>query len=324
MLFVSIFLDTNLYGDWFAGYHQVNVLLHVVLTLLVYAFVARLLEMDDKTAGSSAYVAFLAALVFGVHPVHTEVVNSIFNRSILLASLASLTGLWWLLHYLESRPGLAWSGLFLAYLFALFCRETAIVLPGLAAVLVLVYSYGNAPQRVRKCLPVFLLLIPMVFYLVMRDKALSSNELGPKQIETGFSSVAAQVDPSRLFEGEMILDVAGTWMDAYGAMLWPFKPKIPYNNPPRYLQLLGIFIHLGLIAFALFRFRQGHSGLLTGLADHKRVIVRASRHPRAPSRPIAGLTLFTPASQPRHLNVTNWNGCAATSQDQRYPTSVCH
>ena len=265
LLFVSITLDANLFRDWAAGYHLVNVLLHVVLTLLVYALLARLLEMDGKTSASSAYIAFLAALVFGVHPMHTEVVNSVFNRSILLDALASLTGLWWLLRYLESKPRLAWAGLFLAYLCALFCRETAIVLPGLAALLVLVYSVGSYPERVRKCFPVLLLMIPMIFYLVIRDRALSSSELGPTQLETSFSTVAAQVDPSRLFEGKMILNMAGTWVETLGVMLWPVEPKISYSGSPRYLQLIGIFIHLGLLALALFQFRRGRNGLLAGL-----------------------------------------------------------
>jgi len=277
MLFVSITLDANLFGDWAAGYHLVNVLLHVVLTLLVYTFIARLLEMDDKTASSSAYIAFLAALVFAIHPMHTEVVNSIFNRSILLAALGSMTGLWWLLHYLESKPLLAWAGLFLAYLFALFCRETAIVLPGIAAALVLIYSGGNFSRRVRKCLPVLILLIPMVFYLVMRDSALTTSEMGPKQNESGFSSVVAQVDSSRLLEGETVLGVAGIWVEAFAVMLWPFEPKLSYPDSPRYLQLTGIFIHLGLLALALFQFRRGHKGLLTGLTIFYIAMLPSSR-----------------------------------------------
>ena len=293
LLFVSTTLDANLFRDWAAGYHLVNVLLHVVLTLLVYALLARLLEMDDKTAASSAYIAFLAALVFGVHPMHTEVVDSIFNRSILLEALASLTGLWWLLHYLESRPRLAWAGLFLAYLCALFCRETAIVLPGMAAVLVLVYSVGNYPERVRKCLPVLLLVIPMVFYLVMRDRALSSSELGPTQNEVSFSTVAAQVDPSRLIEGEMILNVAGTWVQALGVMLWPFEPKISYSKSPRYLQLIGIFIHLGLLALALFQFKRGHNGLLAGLMLFYIAMLPSSR--------LFGAGSYAPHLQERYL-----------------------
>jgi len=51
LLFVSTTLDANLFRDWAAGYHLVNVLLHVVVTLLVYALLARLLEMDDRTTG---------------------------------------------------------------------------------------------------------------------------------------------------------------------------------------------------------------------------------------------------------------------------------
>ena len=293
LLFVSITLDANLFRDWVAGYHLVNVLLHVVLTLLVYAFVARLLEMDDRTAISNAYIAFLAALVFAIHPMHTEVVNSIFNRSILLAALGSMTGLWWLLRYLESKPLLAWTGLFLAYLFALFCRETAIVLPGIAAALVLIYSGGNFPKRVRKCLPVLILLIPMVFYLVMRDMALSFSEIGPTQSETSFSSVVAQIDSSRLLEGEMILDAAGTWVEAFGVMLWPFEPKLSYPDPPRYLQIAGIFIHLGLFALALFQFRRGHKGLLTGLTIFYIAILPSSR--------LFGAGSFAPHLQERYL-----------------------
>jgi tetratricopeptide (TPR) repeat protein len=266
MLFVSITMDANLFRDWVAGYHLINVLLHVLLSLLVCAFVARLLEMDDKTRAASAYIAVLAALVFGIHPMHTEVVNSIFNRSVMLDALASMTGLWWLLRYLETKPALAWSGLFLAYLCALFCRETAIVLPGLAAVLVLVYSGGNFPTRVRKCLPVLFLLIPMVFYLVMRDKALSVSETGPTRPQTSFSSVVAQVDSSRLLEKEMLLSVAGTWAQAFAVLLWPFEPKISYSEPPLLLKLVGVFVHLGLLTLAMFQFRHGNRGLLAGLA----------------------------------------------------------
>ena len=293
MLFVSITLDVNLFRDWVAGYHLVNVLLHVVLTLLVYAFVARLLELDEKTAASSAYIAFLAAVVFGVHPMHTEVVNSIFNRSILLAALGSMTGLWWLLRYLESKPLLAWAGIFLAYLFALFCRETAIVLPGIAAALVLIYSGGNFPKRVRKCLPVFVLLIPMVFYLVMRDSALTTSEMGPKQNKSSFSSVVAQVDSSRLLEGETILGVAGIWVEAFAVMLWPFELKLSYPDSPRYLKLTGIFIHLGLFALALFQLRRGHKGLLTGLTIFYIAMLPSSR--------LFGAGSFAPYLQERYL-----------------------
>jgi hypothetical protein len=266
MLLVSIALDANLFGDWYAGYHLVNILLHAVVAVLLYAFLARLLALDEKSTGSSAYIALLAALVFAVHPVHTEVVNSVFNRSILLAALGMLGGLWWLLRYLDSHPVLAWAGLFLAYSYALFCRETAIVLPGMAAILILVYTDGNLLTRIRKALPVFALLIPMIFYLHMRSVALAVAPPEPDAIETALSAFAGQLDASRLLQGEMFLRTAGVWVQAFGAMLWPFEPTLHYSSVPKTAQWAGIFLHLGLLGLAVFQFNRGHKGLLAGLA----------------------------------------------------------
>lgn len=266
LLLVSVTLDANLFGDWYAGYHLVNILLHAVVTVLLYAFLVRLLALDEKTTGSSAYVALLAALVFAVHPVHTEVVNSVFNRSILLAALGMLGGLWWLLRYLDSRPVLAWAGLFLAYSYALFCRETAIVLPGMAAMLVLVYADGNLSTRIRKALPVFALLVPMVFYLYMRSVALAVATAESDGIETAISAFARLFDAGRLLQGEMIVRTAGVWAQAFSVMLWPFNPTLHYASAPTHVQWAGIILHLGLFGLAIFQFNRGHKGLLAGLA----------------------------------------------------------
>jgi tetratricopeptide (TPR) repeat protein len=265
LLSVSVTLDARLFGDWFAGWHLVNILLHAAVTVLLYAFLARLLAMDERTRASSAFAALLAALVFAVHPMNTEVVNSVFNRSNTLAALGMLGGLWWLLRYLESRPLLAWTGLFLAYLYALFCREIAIVLPGMAAILVLVYADGGLSIRIRKTLPVFTLLIPMAFYLHMRDSALVGATPDPDSIETAISAVAGQLDARRLLQGEMILKVAGMWAQAFGVILWPFEPMVHYSSAPRVLRWAAIFIHLGLLGLAVFQFTRGRKGLLAGL-----------------------------------------------------------
>jgi len=265
LLLVSITFDANLFGDWYAGYHLVNILLHALATVLVYAFLARLLALDERTVVSRTYVALLAASIFAVHPVHAEVVNSVFNRSILLAALGVLGGLWWLLRYLNSRPVFAWAGLFIAYTYALFCRETAIVLPGMAAVLVWIYADGNPVARLRKTLPVFTLLIPMMVYLHMRSSALALGASDPDLVETSISAVAGRLDAGRLMQGEMILRTAGVWVQAYGVLLWPFNPKSHYSAPPILVQWAGLFLHLGLVGLAVFLLSRGRKGLLVGL-----------------------------------------------------------
>jgi Flp pilus assembly protein TadD len=72
-------------GDDAAGFHAVNLLLHAAVCLLIYALLCRLLE---KRRG----VALAIAVVFAVHPIHTEAVTYIQGRAELLAALAGLGG----------------------------------------------------------------------------------------------------------------------------------------------------------------------------------------------------------------------------------------
>jgi protein O-mannosyl-transferase len=125
-------------GEQPAGYHAVNLLLHLANVLIVYALVWRLpgpaeaghdrhimspgrarrsgrasgrpegrplhvfLENRTSVAGFSRtqWVAFAIALLWAVHPLTTEAVTNIVGRADLLAAFAVLSGLW---IYLEIR-----------------------------------------------------------------------------------------------------------------------------------------------------------------------------------------------------------------------------
>lgn len=64
------------------GYHLVNVLLHAAVTVLYYNVCRQLV---------SALVAFIAATLFALHPIHTEAVTGVVGRAELLASLFYLS-----------------------------------------------------------------------------------------------------------------------------------------------------------------------------------------------------------------------------------------
>lgn len=121
--FATFALDWRLNGPHPFGYHVVNLLLHAAVTILLYLLVRRLLE----SASYASTVAFVTALLFAVHPIHTEVVASITGRSELLA--AGFLLLAWLLH-LEDRliPAI------LCLLLAMMSKESAVVFPALAVV----------------------------------------------------------------------------------------------------------------------------------------------------------------------------------------------
>ena len=92
VLFATFALNWAIGGDHPFGYHLVNVLLHVAVTLLLYLVLRKLLE---RFTGAEV-VAWLAALLFAVHPIHTEAVASVTGRSELLAAGFLLAA--WLLH----------------------------------------------------------------------------------------------------------------------------------------------------------------------------------------------------------------------------------
>ncbi len=98
------------------GYHAVNLLLHAAVAVLLYFVLRKLLEAEKE----AVLVAWVAAMLFAVHPVHTDAVASIIGRSELLAAGFVLAA--WLSH-LNDRPILSLA-LFIA---AVLSKESALV-----------------------------------------------------------------------------------------------------------------------------------------------------------------------------------------------------
>lgn len=111
-------------ADSAAGYHVVNVLLHLANVLLVFQLALRVLR--------ERMTAFFAAALWAVHPVLTESVANVAGRADLLATMAVLGGL---LLYHRALTGVRWrwavAGLFAAAVFGMFSKESAAVLLGL-------------------------------------------------------------------------------------------------------------------------------------------------------------------------------------------------
>lgn len=105
-------------------FHAVNLVLHVGVTLLVFQLGLQLCRARS--------VALIAAVLFGVHPIHTEAVTGIVGRAELLAAFFGLLTLVWTISAADDnnrksgRDALA----LLAFTAAVFCKESALtVLP---------------------------------------------------------------------------------------------------------------------------------------------------------------------------------------------------
>ncbi len=137
--FATLALNWALSGDAPFAYHLLNLLLHPGATWLLFLLLQELLGSvpEGKT------VAFVAALLYAVHPIHTEAVAWTAGRAELLAAGFLFAG--WILH-LRDRP----AGSLICFALALLSKESAIAF--LPLVPLGDYAIGKWKPRLRYAL----------------------------------------------------------------------------------------------------------------------------------------------------------------------------
>ena len=132
-------------GPHAAGYHGVNLLLHAVNALLVFALV--------RGVSGRPWAALISAAVFASHPLTVESVTNVVGRADLLAATSVVGGLLLYRRFLASggwrrAPWLA--GLGMAYVAGVFCKESAVVLPAMMLLHDLAFPVVSAPRERRQ------------------------------------------------------------------------------------------------------------------------------------------------------------------------------
>ncbi len=114
--FATFALNWKLGGPNPVGYHLLNLLLHAGATWLLYIL---LLELIGSTPEGKT-IAMVAALLYAVHPIHTEAVAWAVGRAELLAAGFLFAG--WILH-LRDRPYASLA----CFALAMLSKESAVV-----------------------------------------------------------------------------------------------------------------------------------------------------------------------------------------------------
>lgn len=280
LLQLSVSLDIVFFGKWKAGLHLVNILLHALTTIAVFGLIRQVLIKTAVPMAISTQVALLAAMVFAVHPVHTEVVNSVFNRSEILVTLFVAGGLWWFLSVVEQKPWMGWSVLSVIYLLAMLSRETGIVLPGLTVLVLWLTTPGDWRLRLHRCLPVFSLLIPLAIYIGMRAHALDSPmTLDEMEVQMSCAEQQKQSIPvlGMCADFGKILPASAVWFDGLKLMIWP-DPLMTFHNKPDINEWFALAVQVALLVIAaVLALRKKSPGLLLGLMFFYLAILPASR-----------------------------------------------
>ena len=209
------------------GFHFVGVFFHAANSVLVFLITARLVGTEGGdtpplrgsrfTLHDSRFVAFMAALLFAAHPIHTEAVAWAAALSEISFSFFYLLSLYF---YMRFRDGLkpAYFLSVLSFFLAALCKETSITLP----LLLLSYDYFFRKDKffftevIKRYLPFSL---AGGIYLLMRFKAFGSL-------------VMSQQQPLDLNTYQYLLNVLPLFMDYLKKLLFPLDLNAYHSFHP--------------------------------------------------------------------------------------------
>ncbi len=240
---LSYALDASVGGLEPKTFHRTNVLLHAGTCVLVLLLLLRL--------HASLPVAVCGAMLFALHPVHTEAVAWVVGRAEVLAAFFSLASLLLYLRY-RNTGGLSALGLSVGcYFLALGSKEIAAPVPAilLSGEILRVFGHHDGLRKPRLLLPLGAFGIVLSIYVGLRLTAIGAFGM---------------VDESTVFTTQpvstrLLTAVAGLF-EYLRLSLIPFDLRIDYSEfaysnffAPKVLAGLGVPILLALAAWRVRR-----------------------------------------------------------------------
>ena len=153
------------------GYHIVNILLHILTGYLLYCTILTLFQtpkLKQQKRTDVYLIAFLATLLWLVHPLQTQAVTYIVQRMTVLGAFFYILAMYFFLKarlVSANRPKIFYiSGCFLAYIAALASKENTVTLP-LALLLIEIIFFQKKIKPLSGKTTFFILLFAIIILL---------------------------------------------------------------------------------------------------------------------------------------------------------------
>jgi tetratricopeptide (TPR) repeat protein len=263
--YLSFALNYRVHGFGVGGYHAVNVTVHLLGAMLVYALA--LVTLRSPFLKRSALrrqeggIALLASLMFALHPVQTEAVTYIFQRFVLLGAFLSLLCLvCYALFRLSVRRGwkVVWYGVSLVSApAAMLMKESAFILPFLLILFEVSFLSGHRRGRILAMLPFLatLAVIPAIYA--------GGQAVDERLVRDGSRGFLGYSRPDYLLTQSQVV------MTYVRLLFLPVNQNLAYDqraltsvfDAAFLLPLLGHLVLLGCAVFLFIRSRRGEGGL---------------------------------------------------------------
>lgn len=207
------------------GYHLVNIAIHVLACLTLFAVVRRTFagpRIPARLAARAPQLAFAIALVWSLHPLQTQAVTYIVQRGESLASLFYLLTLYAVIRSAESRHSWPWNAAaIVACALGMGTKEIAATAPIVVALYDRIFLAGSVREMLRKRGLLYAALaatMVLPFLLVARV---------PGGESTGFIEGVARITP-----GSYALTQCAVLVHYLRLVLWPAPLVLDYGWRP--------------------------------------------------------------------------------------------
>jgi len=151
---ISFAINYAIGGLDVASYHIVNIAVHLLCALLLFGLVRRALELPDRRATPgerSTNLAFAAALLWVVHPLGSEPVDYLTQRTESLMALFYLLTLYASVRALTSRRETGWEiAAVVSCALGMGCKESMVTVPVVILLFDRIFVFSSFGEALRK------------------------------------------------------------------------------------------------------------------------------------------------------------------------------
>jgi protein O-mannosyl-transferase len=178
-------LEYQIFGkNAFVG-HLMNVLLFGAMCVLIYFLMLKLIKNYsiknelNNTIKNPELIAFITALIFAAHPIHTEAVANIKGRDEIMTLLGSLSAVWFAIKFYENKEFKHLIFTFICFFIGLMSKENAITFVVLVPMIFYFFYNTNLSQSIKQTLP---FAAASILFLILRG-AVIGQQFGAEQME---------------------------------------------------------------------------------------------------------------------------------------------
>lgn len=248
LTWISHQIDASFFGAASAGPHAVNVILHIVNSILLFVLLKRIT--------AHLWPSAMVAAIFAFHPAHVESVAWIAERKDVLSTLFWLLTTWTYVSYTRDRSTRSYALSIIFFILGLMAKPMLVTLPFTLLLLdvwplkrIAELSAKDLRPAVKEKLPYFMLAVASSVLTIMAQTAggaVQSTEVIPigLRLLNAVSAIAKYV-------GEFFVPVnLGVW--------YPFR-----NEPDLINTAIGALI-IFVFSFVAIKYRRERGSLFTG------------------------------------------------------------